>query len=689
MKHIFVKQDGIKDCGISCLLMIIRTHKGGCSKEYLRELAHTTKDGTSAYDLVKSGEKFNFKSFGLRGRVEDIKREYFPVIAHVIKDAKYQHFVVVYDILSNKKQLIVADPASSGIKKIKIEDFNKISTDEYLIFVPNGKILNIKKNDRFYKIITNFFHQNIFSLVVILILSLIFTILTIISTFYLQFLMNKVLPNNWYKKFATLPLVFLSINILKIVCHFFRINILAKLIQKFDFYLNKNIYNRLFLLPDSYYENRTTGEVVSRVTDLENIKSVIANILLDGIISSLLSFFSLAILFKINVKLTLLVCILVVLESIICIIFKDKIRCVIFNLKEESAKIYSYLTDTIKEIISIKHLYCNKFLENIYKEKYYKYLKTYYSYQKYLNLENSFMNLITGLLNILVISLGYYYVLVNKLDISFLLVFLFLYPYFLEPFNQFFRLFANIEDVKEAFNRVNEFYQVEEDVKISSSNTRAFDKLLLENINYHYRPERIVLNNLNLEVKKGERLLIFGKSGSGKTTLIKIIAGYLNGYDGRILINGNSNLGIVDFLRKRVTYIRQGDSLLNMSLKDNILLGRDIGENEFFKVCQLLRIDKFANKNTMNYDMQIGENGENLSAGEKQRVLIARGILKEGDIYIFDECLSNLDIKLEREILENIFDYLREKTVIVVSHRFYNEDLFTRKVELKKGEVYG
>lgn len=686
MGRIFVGQDGIMDCGVSCLMMIIKTYKGNCSKEYLRELTYTTKDGTTAYDLVKAGEKFNFTSFGLRGGIKDIKYEYFPLIAHVIKDNKYQHFVVVYDFISTSKELIIADPASSGIRKIKLSSFEEITTNEYLIFIPNGKILNLKNNNRFYKLIFQFFYENISNLIVVFGLSLLFTILTIISTFYLQVLISKVLPSN----FNFILLVFLLINILKAIFHYIRTKVLLKVTNKFDSYLNHNIYEHLFLLPDSYYENRTTGEVVSRITDLNDIKDMLTSFLVDIFISLLLSFLSFVVLIKINNILTMILCIFVFIEYIIYLLFKNKTKYLMSKLKEDSSKLYSYLTDTIKEITAIKHLDCSNFFINRFLTKYNIYLNTYSNYQKYYNIESFLINFITGVFNILVISLGYYYVLVNNLDISVLLGFLFLYPYFLEPFNKFFSLFVNIEDMIEALKRVNEFYQVDEKVsKYIVKSDFVFEKLQLEDICYSYKRQEIIINGLNLEIKAGEKILIFGNSGSGKTTLAKLISGNLSNYTGDILINGNKDFGKKDFLRKMVTYIRQDDGLLNMSLKENILLGRSVGEKEFLEVCKLLKIDEFVSKNVMKYDMQIEEDGGNLSAGEKQRVLLARGLFKDGDIFIFDENLSNLDAKMEREILENIFEYLKDKTVIVISHRFYNEDLFTRKIELRKGEVYG
>ena len=106
--------------------------------------------------------------------------------------------------------------------------------------------------------------------------------------------------------------------------------------------------------------------------------------------------------------------------------------------------------------------------------------------------------------------------------------------------------------------------------------------------------------------------MIFGNSGSGKTTLAKLISGNLSNYTGDILINGNKDFGKKDFLRKMVTYIRQDDGLLNMSLKENILLGRSVGEKEFLEVCKLLKIDEFVSKNVMKYDMQIEEKNKTI-----------------------------------------------------------------------------
>lgn len=425
MKRIFIRQDDSKDCGVSCLLMIIKAYGGNTSKEYLRNLTKTSKDGTSAYDLINASEKFNFKSFGLRGNITEMKDDYYPVIAHVVKNNKYQHFVVIYKYIPNKKLLIIADPDSYGIRKMRLDEFIKMSTNEYLIFIPKGKILNCKINNKFYENIALFIYSNKLILFSIIIFSLSVVVLTIISTFYIQILMNNILPDNWYSSISFLPIIFIIINILKSFFHFIRTNILVKLIHKFDSYLNKDIYNHLFLLPNSYYLNRTTGEVVSRITDLEKIKSLMSDILFNGVISLLLSFVSFLILISINIKLSFILCFFVIFEIIVFYLFKDKMNYMLYNLKENYIRFYSYLTDTVKNMGTIKYFGYNGFFQNMFSNKHLKYLDLYNKYQKYFNLEEFLVSLGVGIFNIIIISLGYYYVLTNRLDLSLYFVFCF------------------------------------------------------------------------------------------------------------------------------------------------------------------------------------------------------------------------------------------------------------------------
>ena len=178
-KRICVLQDDLKDCGICCLLTIIKYYHGDVPKEYLREITKTTKDGVSAFYLIKAAQELGFSTKALQGDINLLENSDFPIIAHTIINNSFQHFVVVYEI--RKDYIIIADP-SYGIKKISLLEWNKISTSKYLILKPNKKLPIIKFDNYILKILVSFILKNKMSFITIICLSLIYTIMNIITS---------------------------------------------------------------------------------------------------------------------------------------------------------------------------------------------------------------------------------------------------------------------------------------------------------------------------------------------------------------------------------------------------------------------------------------------------------------------------------------------------------------------------
>jgi ATP-binding cassette subfamily B protein len=141
-------------------------------------------------------------------------------------------------------------------------------------------------------------------------------------------------------------------------------------------------------------------------------------------------------------------------------------------------------------------------------------------------------------------------------------------------------------------------------------------------------------------------------------------------------------------LRNSICYISQTETLFTDSIYNNIVLNRDISYDEFLKVNKLTIVDEIVNKNNTGYDFLLEENGFNLSGGERQRIILARALLKKSDLYIIDEGLNQLDVSKERKILKNLFNEYKDKTIIVISHRFNNVDLFNKKYKLENGCLY-
>ena len=150
-----VMQDDMKDCGVSCLLSIIKYYGGYVSKEYLRELTKTNKNGVTALNLIRASKSLGFDAYGIKEKLKNIKSSDLPIIAHVIIDKKFNHFVVIYKIDYKKMQLLIMDP-SKGFVKMSFSDFMNISSSNYLIFKFKQIIPNIKEENE-NKNILNFF----------------------------------------------------------------------------------------------------------------------------------------------------------------------------------------------------------------------------------------------------------------------------------------------------------------------------------------------------------------------------------------------------------------------------------------------------------------------------------------------------------------------------------------------------
>ena len=245
MKYIFVKQDDLKDCGISCLLMIIKTYRGNSSKEYLRYLSNTNNDGVTALDLIETAKKFNFDSYGFKCDLENIKETDLPVIAHTIIDNKYKHYVVIYKINQKKETLLIADPATK-IYKCSFEDFKKISTGNFIYLKPNKKILCLNSYNSLLKIIKIFIANNKKHIFVSIISCLLFSLLTCFNTYYLKYIIdNYIKINSNYFLLFILIITLISINILKSFINYFKYLLLINFNNRLDLTVFKNVYEKI------------------------------------------------------------------------------------------------------------------------------------------------------------------------------------------------------------------------------------------------------------------------------------------------------------------------------------------------------------------------------------------------------------------------------------------------------------
>lgn len=684
-KHCFVKQEGRKDCGVACLLMILRTYGGDCSMELLRDLTNTTKEGTTAYDLLQTGKMFHFSTFGLRGKIEELKEEYFPVIAHVVKENVYSHFVVIYGRNSKKNTLLIADPAI-GISNVKIEEFEKYATNQFFIFIQEGEIPSIITKHPIRNLFLSFIRKHWKKMFLLYFFSFLYTITSILSSFYLQVQLSflSIFPASFIFLIGG---CFLFLFWMSNLAHFLRVHLFIGVLHSLETFLLRHVYHHLFFLPDSYYRNRTTGELLARITDLISVKTTLANCFLTIFVDFLFAFVTGCVLFSFHRLLTLWVLFFVAIQFCFFSIFQKKAHRRVASFKESYAHVHSSLVDTLSSISMIRHLQREQYAINRLEEVSSHYQKESRSYQTLQNWQLFFQNIFRSFFYVCLVGYGFFLIQKGEILLPSFLSYLFLLSFFLEGINALFLFKMDWLDAKEVFQRIQEFYQIKEE-KILDAFCVPIEAIEVKNLSFSYSRARIAFSNQTLSFQGGEKILIYGESGCGKSTFARILSGYENYQEGEIWIN-HTLLPNVDSarLRHHVTYVGQEDGLLFMSLRENILLGRNVSSEVFEQVCHICRVDEIVKAHPMGYDMLIEEDAANLSSGQKQRVILARSILTISDVYCFDESFCHLDVSLEREILKDLFSYFSNQMVIVISHRFGNEDLYDQKICFSKGGV--
>ena len=672
-KRNLIRQDGFKDCGPTCLSMIIKHYKGYIDINELKEMCKTDKNGTTAYHLIETAKKCGFESYGVKCNLEDINKNniILPCIAHVILNNSYKHYVVIKKIDYKKKKITVYDPIGT-IKTYTYENFQKIFSNIIILLYPIKVIKNIPNNS-IKKFILEITKTSTKQLIQIIIISIFITLFSIIISFYLQYMVDNV--NNQGKIYFIFTL-FLIIYIMKIISDFLRNKIIILVNQKIDFNLNYNTFKQIINLPYCYYKNNTTGEIISKINDLDVVRQVISKVAISIFIDLPLTLLSLIIMYILNEKLFIISLIIMLLYWLVLILFRNPLNEKIEDTTLAKADTTSYMVERINGYETLKG--CNK--EHIalkkFEDKYAALSNKIYDLDNCYNYQLLLKEIINDLGFIFIILIGILLVKDNIITIGQLLSFNSLLVYFLTPIRNIIDLDDSIKQSKIAIKKILNLYYDKKENGILDKKMKG--EIIFKDLSYTFNDTRNVLENINLKINQNSKVMVIGESGSGKSTLFKILKKYYTVPRDKVYID---NVDINDYQKSNIVYVSQNEILFTDTISNNI------DSDNIIDISKICLIDEIVKNNQLGYNMLIEENGFNLSGGERQRIILARALANEFDILIIDEGLSQVDINMERKILKNLFENYNDKTIIFISHRLENMDLFNQVIKLKKGRI--
>lgn len=651
MRFKFNKQDGIKDCGVCCLHNIIKYYGGFINFEKLRKMANTSNEGTSVLDLVKVANKIGLKSNAYNCEYNLLKKQSFPLIAHIKVNQIYSHYIIIYKI--QKDIIYIFDPIR-GYLKYKKELFLKEWTKIIITFKKTDNLIKEKNNYK-NKIYFWIFHHKV-SFIFISLISLVVSFLTICNSINI----GKVLDNNISKyKF-----IYVVIFILTIILNYIKNNYVIKLNYKFDKDIMSNIFKHIINLPMSYHHNRPAGDIVSRIYDIYYIKEFINEFFLVLLFEIILVIISLLyILFK-DFYLFFIVIICSYLFFLTYYFFRNKINNLLQKVQQSHSEVNSEMVETLIGIDSIKNLglekdFCNKH-NHIYND--------YLDNDKKLNVTINNYSLTKEFIKFTCVILSIMFV-YTKYNNGFTLTTYIINLQLFDSYNKIINIDNLLIKAKNSYRRINDLLSLKEEKN---------EKSLTFNDNIHFKNFYYSYNkNIDLNINKNDFILITGKSGVGKSTIFKSLTKQVNNNPNIYLDNKKLSKFSISYIRKKICYVSQNEYIFTDTIINNILMNKKINENELNKILKICMIDKILENRNIDLNYVLEENGHNLSGGERQKILLARTLVKDSDFIILDETMNEIDVESERKILEKIHTEY-DKTLILISHRLDNKDLFNK-----------
>lgn len=456
--------------------------------------------------------------------------------------------------------------------------------------------------------------------------------------------------------------------------------------------IRKSVFEKIEKFSVTNIKKYETGELISRLTsDVQKLSEVFSWGVIDACHSIIVLLISIIIMLYLSYTLTLMLFLILPAIYIVTLIFQKNILKFQRKVRDYNSKIIRSYTESLSYIKTIKSLGIEdkkKKEFKVFNEKYRKY-----------NLRSILISAIfvPAVMFVASIGVGFAFnfssisVMKNVMTYGAFLSFLTYSFQIFEPFKMLAQIFTDLKSAQASAERVFQIlYEEDEIIENQKSDLNFEGNIKFENVSFHYfDDDKLILKDFNFEIKKGESVAFIGSTGSGKSTIVNLICKFYNPTSGDIYLDGINYKNIdKTSLYNNLGYVLQQPQLFSISIKDNIKFGNeDASNDEILEVCSLLGIDDFVFKLPDGIDTVIGENGYNISNGQKQLISFARALIKNPKLLILDEATSSIDTETEKIIQNKMKDILEGKTSIIVAHRLSTIKHCDKIVLIENGNI--
>ena len=697
MPFTYYKQPDQMDCGPTCLRMVAKHYGRNFNIQTLRRFCEINREGVSLLGISDAAEKMGFRSLGAKLNADDLKDAELPCILHW----RQNHFVVLYKIKAGK--YYIADPAA-GLIVLSSAEFSRnwlgdkekqegiallLSPTPHFYEQDDEKTSEVKWSFLFHYLIT--YRKLIIQLLLGLGIGSIFQLVT-------PFLTQSVVDTGINTRNLNFVFIILIAQVALIIgqtsVEFIRSWILLHISTRINISILTDFLIKLMKLPISYFDTKMTGDIMQRMNDQRNIQTFLTGSTLTTLFSMfnlvvfsfVLAYYNLAIFFVFAASSTLYVTWIV--------LFLRKRRALNYKSFDVSSKNQSSIVQLINGMQEIKLNNCEQQKrwewEHI-QARLFKFNVKSLALNQYQQGGATFIN--QGK-NILITFLSAEAVINGNLTLGAMVAVQTIVGQLTSPIEQMLGFIQNFQDAKISLERLNEIHQMQDEEptdKDWSHHLPENKSLTMHNLTFQYpgAGNEPVLQGINLNIPQGKTTAIVGMSGSGKTTILKLLLRFYEPQRGEIRVGDQSinNIGFKTW-RSACGVVMQDGFIFSDSIERNIAVGDEYPDKTKLKhAIKTANIQEFIDGLPLGLNTKIGAEGNGISQGQRQRILIARAVYKDPEYILFDEATNALDANNERVIMNNLAGFFHGRTVVIVAHRLSTVSNADNIIVLDRGRI--
>jgi len=697
-------QPDAMDCGPTCLRIIARYYGKFYNIQTLRERSFITREGVSLLGTSRAAESIGFRSMGVKISFEQLVAEApLPAIVHW----NQSHFVVVYKITGKKgKEIVHVSDPGGGLVSFTREEFLRCWASTVEEGEKKGVALLLETTPDFYATADDKPNKKSFGflfsylrpytkLIIQLLLGLVLgSLLQLLFPFLTQSIVDKGIGNRNIGFIYLVLIAQLVLTLSRVSVEFIRGWILLHLGTRINISLISDFLTKLMRLPMHYFDSKLIGDLMQRIGDNKRIESFLTSTTLNVMFSLVnLVIFGAVLLFYNWLIFTIFLA-GSTLYAIWVWLFMKKREELDYRRFAQMAANQSNVIQLIQGMQEIKLNGCEQQKRWEWERIQARLFKVSVKGLALSQYQQSGAVLINEVKNILITVIAAKSVVDGDMTLGMMLAVQYILGQLNSPIDQLISFFNLTQDAKISLERLGEIHLRKDEEGADDSRINEIPEsknIEISNLSFSYEgpDSELVLKNLDLSILAGKQTAIVGTSGSGKTTLVKLLLGFYPPSSGEIRLGENSiNSFSVRSWREQCGVVMQDGFIFSDSIANNIAPGAEIiDKSKLLHAAKVANIDEFIDSLPLGYNTKIGGEGHGLSQGQKQRILIARSVYKDPKYIFFDEATNALDANNEKVILENLQDFFKGRTVVVVAHRLSTVKNSDQIIVLEKGKI--